>query len=154
MRMSMGLQARQLQTQKLAPRMIQSMEILQLHALALKERIEQEMEDNPVLDRIEPTEEVPNSEDQTNPDAPTESERKLVVNDDIITYGEYEAALRNMKSKLEAAGEQVPEEKILKEQVLEQLVYEKLLQLHAVDTGINVTDAMVDQAMENLAPSL
>ena len=38
--MSMGLQARQIQTQKLAPRMIQSMEILQLPTLALEERIE------------------------------------------------------------------------------------------------------------------
>ena len=53
MRMSMGLQARQLQTQKLAPRMIQSMEILQLHALALQERIEQEMNDNPLLEQQE-----------------------------------------------------------------------------------------------------
>ncbi|MEQ8835356.1 MAG: hypothetical protein RID07_00975, partial [Lacipirellulaceae bacterium] len=35
--------------------MIQSMEILQLPILALQERIEQEMEDNPVLDQIEPT---------------------------------------------------------------------------------------------------
>ncbi|WP_372726264.1 hypothetical protein, partial [Novipirellula sp.] len=32
----MGLQARQMQVQKLAPRMIQSMEILQLPTLALQ----------------------------------------------------------------------------------------------------------------------
>ena len=36
---------------KLAPRMIQSMEILQLPLLALEERIEQELESNPVLER-------------------------------------------------------------------------------------------------------
>ena len=36
--------------QKLAPRMIQSMEILQLPIVALQERIEQEMEKNPVLE--------------------------------------------------------------------------------------------------------
>ena len=35
---------------KLAPRMIQSMEILQLPIVALQERIEQEMEKNPVLE--------------------------------------------------------------------------------------------------------
>ena len=34
--------------------MIQSMEILQLPIMALQERIEQEMEDNPVLDQVEP----------------------------------------------------------------------------------------------------
>ena len=50
MRMSMGLQARMIQTQKLAPRMIQSMEILQLPIMALQERIEQEMNDNPLLE--------------------------------------------------------------------------------------------------------
>ena len=51
MRMSMGLQGRQLQTQKLAPWMIQSMEILQLPALALQDHIEQEMNENPLLDQ-------------------------------------------------------------------------------------------------------
>ena len=49
----MGLQARQLQTQKLAPRMIQSMEILQCWPLALQERIEQEMNENPLLEQQE-----------------------------------------------------------------------------------------------------
>jgi peptidyl-prolyl cis-trans isomerase SurA len=75
----------------------------------------------------------------------------VVVNDDIITYGEYEAALNAMRKKLESVGEQIPPEKLLKERVLEQLVFEKLLQLHAADTGINVTDSMLDQAMKNLA---
>ena len=49
MRLSFGLEARQIQTQKLAPRMIQSMEILQLPIQALQERIEQEMAENPML---------------------------------------------------------------------------------------------------------
>ncbi len=40
---------------KLAPRMIQSMEILQLSILALQERIEQELNSNPVLEQEEPT---------------------------------------------------------------------------------------------------
>ncbi|MGL4421843.1 MAG: RNA polymerase factor sigma-54 [Gemmataceae bacterium] len=50
--MSMGLGMRQSMnlSQHLAPRMIQSMEILQLPALALQERIEQEMLENPVLE--------------------------------------------------------------------------------------------------------
>ena len=50
MRLSFGLEARQIQTQKLAPRMIQSMEILQLPIMALQERIEQEMNENPMLE--------------------------------------------------------------------------------------------------------
>lgn len=38
---------------KLAPRMIQSMEILQLNMMALNERIEQELVENVALDRLE-----------------------------------------------------------------------------------------------------
>jgi len=75
----------------------------------------------------------------------------VVVDDDIITLGEFESALNSMQSKLAASGEKSPSEKILKEKVLEQLVFEKLLQLHAKNTGINVTDAMLQQAMERLA---
>ena len=43
------------QRMKLAPRMIQSMEILQLPTLALEERIDQELASNPVLERFEST---------------------------------------------------------------------------------------------------
>src|SRR5215470_4506557 len=53
MRLSLGQQMQLAQKQVLAPRMIQSMEILQLPMMALQERIEQEMEDNPVLDQVE-----------------------------------------------------------------------------------------------------
>jgi len=41
------------QQMKLAPRMIQSMEILQLPIMALQERIAQELEENPMLERPE-----------------------------------------------------------------------------------------------------
>ena len=39
MRLSLGLEARQVQVQKLAPRMIQSMEILQMPIMRLQEKI-------------------------------------------------------------------------------------------------------------------
>lgn len=75
----------------------------------------------------------------------------VVVDDEIITLGEYEVALRSMQEQLSASGEQAPSAKILKEKVLEQLVFSKLLQLHAKNSGINVTETMVNQAMERLA---
>jgi RNA polymerase sigma-54 factor len=54
------------QQMKLAPRMIQSMEILQLALPALQERIEQELESNITLELIEPTSEgAAPSEDET-----------------------------------------------------------------------------------------
>ncbi len=50
MRIDAGQHLRLEQRMKLAPRMIQSMEILQMGALALEERIEQELASNPTLE--------------------------------------------------------------------------------------------------------
>jgi RNA polymerase sigma-54 factor len=61
MKLEMRGQMRLEQKMKLAPRMIQSMEILQLPILALQERIEHELNSNPVLE-IEETETVESSE--------------------------------------------------------------------------------------------
>jgi len=56
MKLDMTNQMRMEQRMKLAPRMIQSMEILQLSTLALLEKIETELNSNPVLEVEEPTE--------------------------------------------------------------------------------------------------
>lgn len=102
MRISMGLEARQLQTQKLAPRMIQSMEILQLPLQALQERIEQEMNDNPLLEQLEVD---PNAPDETDPedrednDSVSEMERELIVDNDHANADDFER-LVNMDSEL------------------------------------------------------
>src|SRR5438477_2982329 len=53
MGMQMGLRTEQKMQLVLAPRMIQSMEILQLPIMALQERIAQELEENPMLERPE-----------------------------------------------------------------------------------------------------
>jgi len=55
MRIDTGQHLRLEQKMKLSPRMIQSMEILQLSTLALEERIDAELEKNPVLDIEEST---------------------------------------------------------------------------------------------------
>lgn len=88
MRLSIGLETRQVQVQKLAPRMIQSMEILQLPVLALQERIEEAMNENPLLELQEPDadasrdEDAKSSDEETErPDVPTENERELVVDE-------------------------------------------------------------------------
>ncbi len=100
MRLSLGQQMQMAQKQVLAPRMIQSMEILQLPIMALQERIEQEMEDNPVLDQIEPSEDAESfKEEIDSPDAPSESERELVVQDDTNNEEDFER-LMNMADNL------------------------------------------------------
>ena len=55
MSMGMGMQQRAEMKLYLAPRMIQSMEILQLPIMALQERIQQELQENPVLELRETT---------------------------------------------------------------------------------------------------
>src|SRR5438067_6587106 len=50
MQLSQSMGVRLEQRQLLTPRMIQSMEILQLPLMALEERIEQELQNNPVLE--------------------------------------------------------------------------------------------------------
>src|SRR5437899_962610 len=55
MRLDTTLSQRMDQRMILAPRMIQSMEILQLPIMALQERIQQELQENPVLELRETT---------------------------------------------------------------------------------------------------
>src|SRR5690242_15160331 len=62
MRLDTHMSQRMDQQMVLAPRMIQSMEILQLPIMALQERIQQELQENPVL-------EVRETEDETTPAA-------------------------------------------------------------------------------------
>jgi RNA polymerase sigma-54 factor len=91
MRLSFGLEQRQLQKQIMAPRMIQSMEILQLPLLALQDRIEQEMNENPVLEVAETDPAVPEEPvEAENPDAPAENERELVVDEKSDNADDFE----------------------------------------------------------------
>jgi RNA polymerase sigma-54 factor len=82
MKLEMRGQMRLEQKMKLAPRMIQSMEILQLPILALQERLEQELNSNPVLEIEEPESPEGGSiaeQQQTEVDI---NEKDLVVNTD------------------------------------------------------------------------
>ena len=77
------------QQMKLAPHMIQSMEILQLPILALQERIEQELNNNPVLEIEEPAAAEPA---ETPEEVPAENldEKALVVNTEKSTTEDFQ----------------------------------------------------------------
>src|SRR4051812_33575584 len=89
MRMDMGMR------QLLTPRMIQSMEILQLPLALLEERIKQELQSNPVLEMTEGE-----SESDTITDAPeaaperSEDEQALVVREDSDHAEDFERLSR------------------------------------------------------------
>ncbi len=82
MKLEMRGQMRMEQKMKLAPHMIQSMEILQLPILALQERIEQELNSNPVLEIEQP--ESPEENDSSREDQSQDEldEKDLVLSTD------------------------------------------------------------------------
>ncbi|MDX1929316.1 MAG: RNA polymerase factor sigma-54 [Pirellulaceae bacterium] len=101
MRLSFGMEARQLQTQKLAPKMIQSMEILQLPILALQERVEQELSENPMLEVQDVDPNLPDEpeEEEIDPNRQTEDEKELVVKDNQTNEEDFER-LANMDNDM------------------------------------------------------
>jgi RNA polymerase sigma-54 factor len=88
------------QQMKLAPRMIQSMEILQLPMVALQERIEQELEANVALEQIEPGLEMEGlkAEREEARRDETQGERELVVGDDLCDGAEDFERLSSLES--------------------------------------------------------
>jgi RNA polymerase sigma-54 factor len=105
MKLEMRGQLRMEQRMKLAPHMIQSMEILQLPILALQERIEQELNSNPVLEMTEPSNsEEASSDEQTQDDF---DEKVLVVNTDTNKaedFGRLESLDDGFKDYLNESG--------------------------------------------------
>jgi RNA polymerase sigma-54 factor len=94
MRLSFGQELRLVQKQVLAPRMIQSMEILQLPIMALQERIEQEMQENETLELVETDPDLPEEQEEAaNPDAPSVDQRELVVDESKNNADDFERLL-------------------------------------------------------------
>jgi RNA polymerase sigma-54 factor len=89
MRLDTHMSQRMDQRMILAPRMIQSMEILQLPIMALQERIEQELQENPVLELREEAadgqvvaDDIDTPEETVEPaDDVTDPEKELVIDD-------------------------------------------------------------------------
>ena len=90
MKLEMTGQMRMEQRMKLAPHMIQSMEILQLPILALQERIEQELNANPVLEQEEPSEDLELAEESAPSSDGDPGEKALVVNTDNNKTDDFE----------------------------------------------------------------
>jgi RNA polymerase sigma-54 factor len=85
MRLDTTMTQRMDQRMILAPRMIQSMEILQLPIMALQERIQQELQENPVLELKESTSDEQTAEGETGPEAASEDatnpETELIIDE-------------------------------------------------------------------------
>jgi RNA polymerase sigma-54 factor len=90
MRFDASQQMRLSQQMKLAPRMIQSMEILQMPLMVLQERIEQELEENIALEQIDTgvEQEGPAVEEPDDRTTDRLEQRELVVGDDARDRGD------------------------------------------------------------------
>ena len=75
LRMEMGLQLKLELRMKLAPQIIQSIEILQLPTLELQQRIKQELIENPVLEELELKPEAAEEAQQTGPETPSAEQK-------------------------------------------------------------------------------
>ncbi len=96
MQLNLSQHMKMSQQMKLAPRMIQSMEILQLPVMALNDRIEQELQDNVVLEKGPDEEAEGETVETATVEPPAEKsveERELVVDNEHSNEADFERLL-------------------------------------------------------------
>jgi peptidyl-prolyl cis-trans isomerase SurA len=74
-----------------------------------------------------------------------------VVNNDVITQGEFETQLRIVSSELRARGRAAPPAEALRQQLLERMILERLQIQLATRLGVKISDAAVDDAVRGVA---
>ena len=74
-----------------------------------------------------------------------------VVNRDIITLRELNAAVRSASGELSRQGIQVPDQAALQHQVLQRLIMQRLMRQEATRMGIRVDGAQIDRAISSIA---
>lgn len=74
-----------------------------------------------------------------------------VVNDDVITQSELKHAISTAKLQIASQRIPTPNEQILKKQVLDQLIVKKLQLQMAKQAGVEISDAELNSAIQNVA---
>lgn len=74
-----------------------------------------------------------------------------LVDEDVIMRSELDLALEGILERIRASGEAMPPQDLIENQVLERLIIRELQVQKALQTGIRVSDADIDQAMVTLA---
>jgi len=106
MKLSMTGQMRMEQRMKLAPRMIQSMEVLQLPLLALQEKIEAELNSNPVLEVAEDDQQRRENAEAAAAETPADEQEMIVgeANDHVEDFQRLEDAGEDFDEYLDKSG--------------------------------------------------
>ncbi len=74
-----------------------------------------------------------------------------LVDEDVILRSELDLAIAGIVDRIRASGEALPPMNLLENQVLERLIMRELQVQRALQTGIRISDADIDQALINLA---
>jgi peptidyl-prolyl cis-trans isomerase SurA len=74
-----------------------------------------------------------------------------LVDEDVIMRSELDLALEGIMERIRASGEAMPPKNLIENQVLERLIVRELQVQKALQTGIRVSDADIDQALVSLA---
>jgi len=74
-----------------------------------------------------------------------------LVDEDVILRSELDLAVAGIVERIQASGDSMPPKNLLETQVLERLILRELQVQKALQTGIRVSDADVDQALVSLA---
>ena len=76
-----------------------------------------------------------------------------VIDEDVILRSELERAIGNIKAQYAKQANQLPPDNVLERQVLERLILQRLQINRAKDIGIRVSDAELNQVIQNIAGS-
>jgi len=76
-----------------------------------------------------------------------------LVDEDVILRSELDQAIAGIVAQIRARGEAMPPQHLLESQVLERLIINELQIQRALQTGIRISDADIDQYMVNIAQS-
>jgi peptidyl-prolyl cis-trans isomerase SurA len=74
-----------------------------------------------------------------------------VVNQELVTAGEVERRLEQVRDAAQRSGRSLPPEAELRRQVVDALIDERVIVTYARDAGLRVDDAELDRAVQNVA---
>ena len=86
------------------------------------------------------------------PEEPLEADRIVaVVGNEVITYHELNTRLRSALKQLQKQGTPLPPQEVLERQMLERLIMDRVQILQARESGMQIDDAQLDQAIARIA---
>jgi len=74
-----------------------------------------------------------------------------VVNNGVVLESDVAGMMQSVKGQAQQAGQQLPDDSTLRHQIIERLVMDNIMLQMAKQSGIQISDAQLDQAIGNIA---